>query len=226
MFAMSSEADNHTNRRSEPGRAEARPDSTRNRVAECLQRGLSRAETARELGISKATVSYHARRLGEEVDQRFSKRYDWAEIQRAHDAGMRALECCLHFGCSKASWSAAVDRGDLVPRSHLIPLGELLVRGRRTQRGHLKTRLVAAGLKEDRCELCGIDEWRGAPLSIQLHHVNGDGQDNRLENLELLCPNCHSQTDTYGGRNGHRRPERHLELVDLPPDDEEEPTGS
>ena len=40
---------------------------------------------------------------------------------------------------------------------------------------------------------------------MQLHHVNGDGRDNRLDNLELLCPNCHSQTETYGGRNGHRR---------------------
>ena len=40
---------------------------------------------------------------------------------------------------------------------------------------------------------------------MQLHHINGHGDDNRLENLELLCANCHSMTDTYGGRNGHRR---------------------
>lgn len=77
--------------------------------------------------------------------------------------------------------------------------------GRRTQRGHLKLRLIAEGLKEPRCEECGLAEWRGRPLSIAIHHVNGDGQDNRLENLVFLCPNCHSQTDTFGGRNGHRR---------------------
>jgi 5-methylcytosine-specific restriction endonuclease McrA len=41
---------------------------------------------------------------------------------------------------------------------------------------------------------------------MQLHHINGDGSDNRLENIIFLCANCHSQTDTYGGRNGHRRP--------------------
>lgn len=52
-----------------------------------------------------------------------------------------------------------------------------------------------------RCEKCGLDEWRGSPLSLALHHVNGDRHDNRLANLQLLCPNCHSQTDNFAGRN-------------------------
>ena len=86
-----------------------------------------------------------------------------------------------------------------------MPIEQLLVVGRRTQRGHLKLRLIAEGLKANRCEICGIEDWRGAPLSLALHHINGDGLDNRLENLQLLCGNCHSQTDTFGGRNGHRR---------------------
>ena len=87
-----------------------------------------------------------------------------------------------------------------------MPLADLLVVGRtQTGRGHLKARLIKAGLKENRCERCGIAEWHGRPLEMQLHHVNGDGLDNRLENLELICANCHSQTETWGGRNGHRR---------------------
>jgi hypothetical protein len=87
-------------------------------------------------------------------------------------------------------------------------------------RDHLKGRLINAGLKEKRCELCGIDSWMGKPLNVQLHHKNGDGTDNRLPNLQFLCPNCHSQTETYGGRNGHRRPDRRLRLAE--PEDEEE----
>lgn len=77
-----------------------------------------------------------------------------------------------------------------------------------------KARLIREGLKENRCEICNITEWLGKPLNMQLHHKNGDGLDNRIGNLEFLCANCHSQTDTYGGRNGHRKPGRHLRLVD------------
>ncbi len=71
-------------------------------------------------------------------------------------------------------------------------------------RDHLKRRLLKAGLLPNHCQTCGISQWRGRPLPLELHHVNGNGQDNSLANLELLCPNCHSQTNSWGGRN--RRP--------------------
>jgi Zn finger protein HypA/HybF involved in hydrogenase expression len=82
-----------------------------------------------------------------------------------------------------------------------MPIEHLLVSNRlRTNRSHLKRRLLDEGLKANRCEQCGLTEWRGQPLSMALHHVNGDGKDNRLQNLELLCPNCHSQTENFAGR--------------------------
>jgi RNA polymerase subunit RPABC4/transcription elongation factor Spt4 len=56
-------------------------------------------------------------------------------------------------------------------------------------------------MKEDRCEVCGLRDWRGRPITLALHQVNGVGDDNRLENLAILCPNCHSQTENFGGRN-------------------------
>ena len=86
-----------------------------------------------------------------------------------------------------------------------MPMEDLLVIGRQTNRSHLKGRLLREGLKENRCEICGITEWLGKPLSMELHHVNGDGKDNRLENLQVLCGNCHAQTDNWGGRGTGRK---------------------
>lgn len=63
----------------------------------------------------------------------------------------------------------------------------------------LKHKLLKLGIKENKCEKCGITSWNGQPLVMQLHHINGNNKDNRLENLQMLCPNCHSQTDNYCG---------------------------
>lgn len=69
----------------------------------------------------------------------------------------------------------------------------------------LKDRLIEEGIKEKKCERCGINEWQGEPISLQIHHINGIHNDNRIENIQILCPNCHSQTDTYSGKNSNRK---------------------
>ncbi|MDQ4129575.1 MAG: HNH endonuclease [Actinomycetota bacterium] len=87
----------------------------------------------------------------------------------------------------------------------LRPLAEILVADSDyTNTYHLKRRLLKEGLKESRCESCGLTEWNGRPAPLQLDHVNGDRRDNRLENLRILCPNCHAQTDTWCSRNRGR----------------------
>jgi DNA-binding CsgD family transcriptional regulator len=180
---------------------------TRDRVGRLLASGKSQAAVSRILGISKSTVAFHCRRLGVRADPRFAKRYDWGEVQRAIDTeDLSMRECLIRFGFCRATWADAVRRGDIVPRPSKIPIEQLLVRSRKgTSRGNLKRRLIQEGLKECHCEGCGISEWRGRPLSLQLHHVNGDGLDNRLHNLQLLCGNCHSQTDNWSGRGIRRR---------------------
>jgi DNA-binding CsgD family transcriptional regulator len=174
----------------------------RDKIEDLIARGRTQAEICRELGLSKSTVAYHVRRLGYRADPRFARRYDWLDIQRTIDAEGLSMKAAMErFGFSAESWRQAVRRGDIVPIPYLIPIQDLLVAGRtQTSRTHLKMRLLAAGLKKHRCEECRLAEWRGRSLPMELHHVNGDGTDNRLENLKLLCPNCHSQTDNWGGR--------------------------
>jgi len=65
---------------------------------------------------------------------------------------------------------------------------------------HLKLRLYKEGFKEKRCEECGIENWNGKEINFELDHVNGVNDDNRMINLKILCPNCHSQTPTFRGR--------------------------
>lgn len=80
-------------------------------------------------------------------------------------------------------------------------ISEYLVNGIKVSSSKLKNRLLKEGYKEYRCEKCKNTEWYGKPIPLELHHINGDNTDNRLENLQILCPNCHAFTDNYSGKN-------------------------
>ena len=80
-------------------------------------------------------------------------------------------------------------------------LSEQLTNNSTRNSSMIRRRLILEGVKENKCELCGIDNWRGEEIICELHHINGDRSDNRLENLIMLCPNCHSQTSNFRGKN-------------------------
>lgn len=132
------------------------------------------------------------------------RRYDWAAVQAYYDDEHSYRECKREFGFSAASWAKAVKRGEIKPRPTRKSLHQVLTS--KSARHWKKRRLLRDGILEECCCQCGISQWRGRPLAIQIDHINGIHDDWRVENLRMLCPNCHSQTETYGGRNTkHRR---------------------
>jgi hypothetical protein len=107
-----------------------------------------------------------------------------------------------------ATWDISIDHFTFewsMPPRERTPLEAILVEHSTYSRGALKHRLYDEGLKQRQCELCGQGElWHGNRLALILDHVNGVADDNRLENLRIVCPNCAATFDTHCGRQNRR----------------------
>ena len=149
-----------------------------------VNKSLSIAGVCRELGIVPAGGNYTT------INARIKKE----GISTAHFTGKL--------------WS----KGKHYDKKPVFELAEILVEGRYYQTCKLKQRLIQEGYKQAVCECCGLSTWMSMPIKLELHHINGVNTDNRLENLQLLCPNCHAYTDNYRGKN---RKSAHSEKNDV-----------
>lgn len=92
--------------------------------------------------------------------------------------------------------------GKGIPRNNLyIPASNYLYKGSLIQSYKLKNKLLKEGIKKNLCESCRMAKWLGEPIPLELHHKDGDPFNNELDNLSILCPNCHAFTDNYRSKN-------------------------
>lgn len=108
-----------------------------------------------------------------------------------------------HLGLDTSHWLGQGRAKDTVnPNQTNKPIEDYLVlNGPGISTYRLKCKLIQFNMLENKCYLCGIQEWQEKPIALHLDHINGNKYDNSLDNLRILCPNCHSQTCTYAGKN-------------------------
>ena len=92
-------------------------------------------------------------------------------------------------------------KGSKIPNRKAQNLSEILIENSSYQSSKLRSRLIESGVKQYKCESCNNEEWMGKKIPLELEHCNGINTDNRIENLKILCPNCHAQTEHYRGKN-------------------------
>ena len=139
-----------------------------------VKTSTSYAEVIRKLGLKVAGSNYDTvKRTIKELN-----------LDISHMKG-HAWNKGIHYVCNQAR-----------------PLSEILVEHSSFVSTYkLKNRLFKEKIKEQKCEMCGLKEWEGHDIPLELHHKNGIKDDLRLENLQILCPNCHALTDNYRGKN-------------------------
>ena len=143
----------------------------------------------------------------EEFKQLIATHYSWCDCARAiglsingANASNQLKKRVAELGCDISHFSAT-RAGNIASTKYTLE--EIMVKNSTYQNTtRLKERIIKEGIIPYECAICGNKgEWLGEKLVLQLDHINGEHYDHRKENLRFLCPNCHSQTTTYSGKN-------------------------
>lgn len=145
----------------------------------------------------KNTWSIEQLKSGVKVATSFRELLPLLNLKYSGSNSVRIKARCIELGIDFSHF-----REKKVP-NRKKPIEELL-NSKYSSSANLKKRLIAEGLLERKCYGCGLEHWLSKPIPLELHHKNGNREENQLDNLTLLCPNCHAFTDTYRGKNTTR----------------------
>lgn len=111
---------------------------------------------------------------------------------------------CKTLNCKPETLDAYLNKFNIIYKGNIgrkgflrIHINEYLENRLPIKSNELKLKLYKEGLKKQECEECGITKWNNGDITFELHHIDGDGYNNNLINLKILCPNCHSQTKDF-----------------------------
>jgi transposase len=177
----------------------AAPKNVALRVILLLQDGVTRSEIAKSLGVSKGTVTWHARRNGLPMKRQAPKR----PAVMCKNCGHK-LKGSTRFFCTRSCHKAFMGSN----RYARFLAGELDV--------YLTSRSLRGALVKrdgEKCSVCDLDKWMNVEIPLEIDHIDGNSGNGKSENVRLICPNCHALTPTYKGRNAgngrHKRRQRY-----------------
>lgn len=192
------------------------------RIIELRNQGKSYGEICKEIGENKSYVAYVCKRSTDDKNKTYNREFEKLKFEQ--DVCDAIKQCnninqvckILHLDAQTNNYKrirAIIKKYNLDISHFLIDYQErkkaktytkdeiFVENSPVVQTYKIRNYLFKFDLKDKICECCGGVEWMGKEIPLQVHHINGNHMDNRIENLQILCPNCHAQTETYCGKN-------------------------
>lgn len=138
-----------------------------------------------------------------DIAERESEIRQWIKDKQPKALMCRELRCkpeTLESWLTKLGISYAGNQGNRGRPSGAALSAEAYAQTRFPKTDVLRRKLIRDGIRPHSCEVCGVSEWQGRPAPLELHHLDGNRNNNLLVNLQIICPNCHAQTDTHAGK--------------------------